>query len=898
MPPGTVNKCDLCIQQFLEITQVIDRQNQPKGNAMKDYSKSFRTVLSATATGLMLGIVPTAATAAESGQVMEEVKVTGTHIRRPQQRDMASPMQTMSAEDIDAQGAKDIPDIIRNLTINTGSEYQVSGLNQPQSAGTSNFNLRGLGLSSTLVLVNGRRQTLSGIAKQDDGSSFVDTNSLVPKIMIQRLDILKDGAAATYGTDAVAGVVNFVTHKDYEGGKIELDYLNDTDSSSYDEYTVSGMYGANLGDNARFVIAASYFDRSALDSVDRDWTEGTALSAMAHPGGFITSAGFQPDPACGADGTFLRFGGILCGMEIGPFFDLMPEEERLNIAGNLTYDLDDSTSAYFEFSYADNEGGHRATPSYPMLRNYPKVSASDPNNTFGEDVEYFGRILGSAGDATPLDFDYETWRIAGELTGTMESGWIWEMAMTHSENDAYVTNGDTVQSRLEAGLAGVGGPNGDTFYSPFYGANTSDEMYDHLIQKSWQNGEASLTTFDMLFTGDLFEIESGTVAMAIGYQFRKEELEVDLDPILNADDFYTLPGGDDFDADRNVHALFTELSVPLADTVELQLAARYEDYGDSLSSLDPKVALLWTPSEQLSLRGSFGTSFRAPSLLQANGRLGANDVINDSANGLSNLFRTINTQGNPDLDPEEADVYNIGLTWSPTANAEVSVDYWRFEYSDMIIKESAQGLVDQAIADFNNGLSNTNALNKVSRAGGDATTFGLITLINTDFLNASAVETDGVDVNASYSFEADAGSFVLGTDLAYVASYDLQVSSNSAKIDGAGSRNNNNFARPVPELRGNVYLTWLSGNHSANVFARYVDEYEDDATGNNIDSHSTVDASYTYTFEGDSGETQITLGAINLFDEEPPEVVTYLGFDVQTHDPRGRLLYLNLKHNF
>lgn len=863
---------------------------------MKTYFNCSRTALGVAVAGALFSTNPLFVAAAEDERVMEEVKVTGSHIRRAQQSDMASPLKSMSAADIEAQGAKDIPDIIRNLTINTGSEYQVSGLNQPQSAGTSNFNLRGLGLSSTLVLINGRRQTLSGIAKQDDGSSFVDTNSLVPKIMIQNLDILKDGAAATYGTDAVAGVVNFVTHKDYEGGKIELDYLQDNDDGDYDEYTIAGMYGASAGDNAHFVIAASYFDRSALGAGDRDWADGTAISGLGNPGAYLTSTGFQTDPACGANGTFASNG--FCRMDITPFFDLMPEEERLNIAANLTYDFSDTTSAFFEVSYADNEGGHRGTPSYPILRNFPVSAASDPANPFGEDVTFFGRILGPEGEPTALNFDYETIRFAGELSGSFNNGWIWETAFTHSENDAFVTNGDTVQSRLRDGLAGVGGPNGDEFYSPFFGANNSDALINHLLQESWQNGESSLTTYDILFTGDLFEMGSSTVAMAIGYQYRDEDLDVDLDPILNADDFYTLPGGDDFEADRDVNAFFAELSIPLADSLELQLAARYEDYGDDLDSVDPKVALLWTPSDKLSVRGSFGTSFRAPSLLQANGRIGANDVITDSANGLSGLFRTINTQGNPDLDPEEADVFNFGLTWSPTANTELNVDYWSFDYSDLIVKESSQGLVDQAIADFNAGLTNTEALNKVTRVGSSATAFGFITLITSDFINASSVETDGVDVSGSYSFDSGDGSFVLGTDISYVASYDLKTSSNSATIDGVGSRNNNNFARPVPELRGNVYLTWASNNHSANVFARYIDGYDDDASGNKIDSHTTVDAAYSYTFGGDSGETQLTVGAINLFNQDPPAVATFIGFDVQTHDPRGRLMYINLKHSF
>src|SRR6056300_822946 len=206
----------------------------------------------------------------QDSSLVEEVVVTGTHIRRSSQQYSISPLSTIDSDDIAIQGAKDITDLIRNLTINTGSELNVSGLNQPQTAGTAQINLRGLGLGSTLVLVNGRRQTLSAVAKQDDGASFVDTNSLVPMIMIDRVDILKDGASATYGSDAVAGVANFITHKTYEGLKVDVEYQTDDGDGSYDESQIGLMYGAAF-DRGNFVVAASFFDRGVMEAGDRDW---------------------------------------------------------------------------------------------------------------------------------------------------------------------------------------------------------------------------------------------------------------------------------------------------------------------------------------------------------------------------------------------------------------------------------------------------------------------------------------------------------------------------------------------------------------------------------------------------------------------------------------------------
>ena len=845
-------------------------------------------------------VLPVSDVRAEKSEVMEEVIVTGSHIRRKEQRDLASPVKTVSSQDIDTQGAKDVADIIRNLTINTGSELQVSGLFQPQTAGTSNINLRGLGLSSTLVLINGRRQTLSAIAKQDDGASFVDTNSLVPKIMIERIDILKDGAAAIYGTDAVAGVANFITYKDFQGLKIEGDFLTDTDTGGYDEFTFSAVYGGG-NDSTNFVVAASYFHRNRLDAGDRDWADGTALSSLGQPGAFLTSAGFQADPACGANGTFPRFGGTFCGMDITPFFDLMPEEDRIKLAGNLTHEFDNSTTGYVEFSYNKNDGETRGTPSFPILRNFPVALARDPNNPFNEDVTFFGRVLGPEGEATPLTFEYETWRIAAELEGNFSSGWSWEVSANYSKNNSDVGNGDTVISRVEAALAGNGGAGGTDFYSPFGSATNPPGLIDFFLQPSLQQGTASLSTVELLTTGDLFEMSAGAVGMAVGFQYRYEDLEVDLDDILNADDFFTLPGGDDFFTNRDVWSVFTELNVPFHETLEVQLAARYEDYGDGVNTLDPKISALWTPNDYVSVRGSFGTSFRAPSLLQTNGRLGANSVINDSANNQNGLFRTINTLGNPDLDPEESDTYNFGITFAPVEGLEVDFDYWRFEYTDLIVKESAQGLVDQAIVDFNAGLTGTDSLAKVTRVGTTATDFGLITGIRSDFINASSVETDGIDINISYSLDTNAGRFKFATDWSHVLNYDLRTGAGSAEIEGAGSLNGTNFARPVPEWRGNISGNWEYNNHTGYVVVRYIDSYTNDsAGGEEIRSHTTVDVRYTYTFSylsGDS-ETRLSIGSVNLFDRDPPPVAMFIGFDVRTHDPRGRTIYVNLSHSF
>ncbi|MBT6959860.1 MAG: TonB-dependent receptor plug domain-containing protein, partial [Rhodospirillaceae bacterium] len=171
---------------------------------------------------------------------IEEIRVTGSYLKRDQ-LSSGSPLTVISAEDLSAYGLTNIADVIGYLPFNSGSEFNADVFTQNLSAGTSNFNLRGLGLNSTLVLLNGRRQTVSG-GVADDGSTFVDLNALVPLNAVGRVEILKDGAAALYGTDAVAGVVNVLTRTDVEGWELEGEFGTTTRSSQQD-VTLRGLYG-------------------------------------------------------------------------------------------------------------------------------------------------------------------------------------------------------------------------------------------------------------------------------------------------------------------------------------------------------------------------------------------------------------------------------------------------------------------------------------------------------------------------------------------------------------------------------------------------------------------------------------------------------------------------------
>ena len=216
---------------------------------------------------------------------IEEVTVTGTLLLRESQFDVTVPLETISREDFDAFGVNEFSDIIEDLTINTGSQNNPDSFTQNFSAGTSNVNLRGLGVGSTLVLINGRRQTQSAVAT-DRGETFVDTSSLPPMIAFDRIEVLKDGATSLYGSDAVAGVVNFLTRDNYEGVEFELSRQG-ADEYPQNDLQISGLFGGG-NDRTHVLIAGNILSRDPLTTFDRRLS-GPAddLSQAGNPGSFL-----------------------------------------------------------------------------------------------------------------------------------------------------------------------------------------------------------------------------------------------------------------------------------------------------------------------------------------------------------------------------------------------------------------------------------------------------------------------------------------------------------------------------------------------------------------------------------------------------------------------------------
>ena len=865
----------------------------------------------------------------KSKKDVELILVTGSFVRRSENFESPSPLAVVDSVAIDSIGAKNIADITQTLTINTGAENNPDAFTQNATAGTSNINLRGLGVASTLVLLNNKRQVVTA-QPTNEGLNFVDTSSLVPMIAIDRMEVVKDGASALYGSDAVAGVVNFITKRNYDGAMVSVDYQDGAHGDNK-EYIFQGLWGAT-GDKGSVLAAISYTNRSPLFLSDRRLSRPEDdTSALGNPASYfvtIPGAGSLPiiDPyGCeefgGAPSLLAPSGTIpglevgFCGFDFGKFYSYVADESRINSYVRADYEFANDITWTAELSMARNRAERGGAPSFPILTS-PIVPDYHPQNPFGQSVAFFGRAEGNGFDGDPANTESDTFRFSTNLQGVTDSG-FWEVSYTRAVNDFLFKVPDVLNTEFQLALYGLGGSACDPiagtpgegnceFFNPFAtaysSAPNSDYVVDSFTGTEIIDSKADLEVFEAFTSFDIFEMSSGFAALAVGVQYREEQLSQDYDDLANQDSFTFVIGNPDIDGSQDVWAAFGELALPLSEDLDMQLAVRYEDYGGSIgSTVDPKLAVSYRATDEFSLRGSISTSFRAPTVFLAQGGATSLQQLIDPVQGAT-AFVAVRTSGNEDLKPEESTAYNIGFSYEPFRDFSIELDYWNFEFKDLIIQENAQAVLNLDPTDTD----------RIIRAGDPLS--GPVLQVNNTYVNASEMETSGIDFVTSYKIDTEFGIFTPSLNGTYTMKYDL-MDPQAGNIDGAGRRNFNNIGVSSPELRMNFGLAWKNDIHAANLFVRYISSYDDDQNCSDgttnlgactnglyeVDSHVTVDAQYNIDL-GSLFETEqsyvVTVGGLNLFDEDPPQLFTNSGFDSKVHDPRGRQIYARLAVEF
>ena len=889
---------------------------------------------------------------------LEEIVITGSNIRRNKDFDTPSPIQTVGFEEINAAGAGQTQDLLRTLTVNAGSEIATS---QNGRQGVSQFSLRGLGASGTLTLVNGRRAGLSPIAT-DDGFFFTDINQY-PVNMIERVEVLTDGASATYGSEAVGGVVNIITRSNFEGAEFGVETRDGINTA----YQINAAFGSSF-ERGHFTTFMNYYtqdgafrgefdfirsrdnDGDQLDTGSR-WDSGTGagrydLASDNGDGTFSRSGGTVADPNCGRPNSIGVINTFVSGSNCRySFIDqrrLTPEETRFQSFTQFNYDLSDTVELFSELSFSTNEirdgiggavlrtttddGGFLVPAEHPF--NY-FVDNGDGGIVWNE-AAFAGEASASAVDVIfrgrPLTtFDGE---LADDITRKYDNTRVL-LGLNVDLSDAWSLNTSYMYSRTQFSDRQPRSYNADAFraaindapfaWNPFaiawadpdatslkdgfsVSGNTDADLELFSTNRVFQ-AESVQQVAEVIFSGDLFKIRENTVVAAIGAQYR----DFGYNDIADSLSEFRLDGRADpvfsiNDASQDVYALFAEAILPVNDDLEVQLALRYEDYGEEEggSTTDPKIGVRWQVTDEWMLRTSYGTSFQAPSIRNTAGAVGSGALL-DAATGLNpgnacaatpDSFNAAQITTGGDLDPQDATNYNLGVVFR-NDNFVGSVDYWVYEYEDLI----------QTGDDFQDILDNECAggtYNPDPRVVRDPS--GQLNSITSSFVNVGSVETSGIDLNASYVFEETfGGEFKVSLTGTFVSEFDIDQAGDGNTFDGANNRNRFIGFGSLPDKRANLSFSWAADRHFLGLTGRYMGSYEDrtptDTTPNTISSQTVWDLQYGIDLTG--GSTNVTVGVNNIFDEEPPEVITdRIAFDGQVADPRGQTFYVRAKYSF
>lgn len=841
-----------------------------------------------------------------SGANVERIQVTGSHIKRTDMEG-PSPVASIDAEQIANTGVTDLIALFAKLPIAGQGTFSTQGNSSDDTSnGGSSVSLRGLGADSTLILVNGRRVSVAPFAKGID-TAFVDINN-IPLSAIKRVDILKDGASATYGSDAIAGVINIVLKDDFEGMELSAKY-GDTADGGGEEKNVSMIFGSS-SEKANHTFILDFFEREEILYSDRDYSRSANQSALRpnDPDAvdFRSSAGIPGTIALAADPTnriIDEFGvdrcptedidrvNTLCRYDYAPHMTNIPSTERVSFNYMGKYELNQDISAFAELNGQNSKTVIRGagSPSFNELfmsgdnANHP--FADDPTHEFyQQDLTMRRRTVDIGNREKRVDTNY--YRAIVGLEGEMGE-WNWEAAYSYIKSSSIergvdgFPNSRRVQEAIDSEL-----------WNPFEPSQNTQEALDFIETTTTRVGKSTNKTLDAVVSGPIMEMSDGDVMLAVGAEYREEAISDNPDDqFLRGDIFGT--EATQANGSRDSTSVFAELAIPVMDELELQVAVRHEDYSDFGTTTDPKLAFLWTPMDNLSLRGSYGTAFRAPSLHQVGlGRTDESPNLVDTQRcnavglGCQPMEYTAVFEGNPDLGPEESSSYNLGVIYEITEDLSFSLDYYDYDIENIIDSDTQFVLT--------NFGDDPTVVQRIPTA--DPNDPGEIVQIFDGFQNLGDLQTSGLDMDVSYRLESNMGEF----NFKYVMNYVLDFEETRPDAEG-GTRiaaQEGDFEQP--EVRWTTSVDWNQDDLSASLAVNYIGEFKGDADAGfgdeTVDSMTTVDARFSYK---GLENTTLTLGATNLFNEEPPySHHDFFGFVNTVHSGQGRYVYLQGTYQF
>ena len=800
------------------------------------------------AVSLCLGVNGLTAIASEQNEDQQKIIITGSHIKRIEQ-ESASPIVTLSKDDIARSGATTLSGLLETTVLHNGG-----ALNNQQTGGftpgAASYNLRGLRSDRTLVLVDGRR--LASYPFGQNGSvAFVDLNS-IPLGEVESVEILKDGASAAYGSDAISGVVNVITRRSFEGHQTKVKVQQS--DSDYEGKFVSYVGGFS-DENNDLVLVAEYQDYTAL--LGKDFVPGSQLtisdaSAYSFPGTYITQDANSnlvatPAPGCSrsenADEFFVDVAGTVCLNDWAGDRQLIPENERKSLAAKWSRYISDST-VYSSISF--NQIDTKSDVPFGFVSSDFFIAQDNQFNPINQDMLYL-RGFSEVGLQT-IETEAQNINFVVGMEGLI-SEYDFDISLSHSltKVDEIYADGWMHQDSATALVQAIN--NGEI--NPFQPL-TAEQIGGYTSQFN-HNGESDQTSLIGRLSGEITELESGIVYFASGVEFRKESIEDTSDQAIIDGDVVGL-GSSSAKGDRNVSALFGEVIVPITEEIELNAAVRFDDYSDFGSSVNPKISMKYRPSELVLLRASYGAGFRAPNLFE---------LYTDEVTGSVGDVPFIQV-ANADLEAETSESFNFGIVFDIDERFMASFDFWKIDVEDMITNLGVQAILTEV--DENDNLVYSDF---IVRNPDDS-----IAYVIDPFLNLDSQMAQGVDFAARLSFTKNAE---LQINISHLAELTQTTRSSGVEQNLEGTY-------LFPENRFNANLILGTDNFKHVLSGYYTAEHGNENFS--VDGYFKADYQLTYTY----GDHQFNLMVANLFDEEPPinELGQWPYFEQRMYSPLGR----------
>lgn len=827
--------------------------------------------------------------AAEDAPTMQRVEVTGSRIKKAEMAE-ATPVNVITREQLETSGLQTIGDVLQQLSgsgsalntrFNSSGNFGYPPDGSGVGAGSTTVDLRHLGSRRVLVLVDGVRwvneSSASGV------SSSVDLNT-IPLAIVDRIEVLEDGASSIYGSDAIAGVVNVITRRDMEGGLVNL-YYGQWDEGDGETSSGDVSWGGKT-DTASFFLSASHYEQKTIFSKDRDISgfpvpgTGVTRGSSATPRGrFIftdpntgttSSLTLNPalagrpqyNPAAPGTGGFRPFTNA-DRFNFSQFNLLLTPSERTGLFGQVRVDLTDNVSWYLKTLYNNRESTNQAAPE-PIflgpgagtggLADSVSIDRTNPFNPFGFTLDANSNFVLLArrpveGGPRIYHQDVDTWYLATGLEGSFDvgNGLFWDVNIVRSENEAEQTYfGSYNIAHIQRALGPLGQCSAPCVpLDLFGGPGTITPAMLAYIQ--YVGSDRSANKLDMVsanLSGDLFSLPAGAIAFAVGVEHREQDGFFQPDAVTVAGESNgvpALPTAGDYEVDE----YYAELSVPVYAGFDLSLAGRHSDYSTSGGESTGKLGLRWQPAADLTLRGSYAQGFRAPSIGELFGSASRFDaVLSDPCSGYTNASPlaancralgvplgyqqpnpqiSVVTGGNLELQPETADSATLGLVYSPGWAENVA---WakRFDVELTWYRHQLDGAIQaldaQAQLDLCVATLSPGFCNGITR-----NSTGNIAGFQNRLTNLGQIDTDGLDVNVYWVLpESDWGHFSIAWKNTLVNDYEAVGAGGVREPREVGVELNDSG---IPRWSSNLQLGWEIGSITATWTARYSSALEE-----------------------------------------------------------------------